>query len=268
MSAPIVCLLSTLGDSDDLEGMVPLLDDTSVALRHAAAEALLWDSDYAPSVVTAASRHNDLFDAASRAVLVHAPTAAAFLELAKFEAPSADIRRTSLLRLSHGMLATDLLEAAMALDDVALSRDLLAVITSPRRVMAESTVAESLRAISKAALIRADEDLKTGHPDAALTLVESIPGIDGAAEPASLARVRAVALLSLGRIELAEQQAAAGADAWFEGLAGAAGKAHEAEIVKRIESRFGVAITSDQAATLAKVKERLTRQANKPDDGQ
>lgn len=260
-SAPLVCLLYTLGDDEDLVALVPLLDDPSQPLRSAAAEALLWDPELAPHVVRAASRHDDLFDAASRAILVHNPTSDGFLTIAALPAPSADIRKTSLARLSHGLRATDLLAAANAVNDAAITRALLDVATSRERVMAESSSDDSRRAIVSAGRTLAEADLRTGHPDAALVRLESLPTPEAPEDAEAISRVRFVALLALGRLDVAELEAANDASIWLEGLALAAGKEHENELVTLIESRFAASLTQAQSAELTKVKARLTRRA-------
>jgi hypothetical protein len=259
ISAPVVCLLTVLGDDADLATLPPLLESPQQPLRHAASEALIWDSRFASQVVDAAVKFPDLFDAASRAILIHEPTAEGFLRVASLEAPSAEARRSGLVRLSRRVPAPDLLTVAPLLNDPALSRTVLSIITSPERVMAERSRPEALRAISEAALTQAQEDLKVGNPNAALSIIESIPGIDDVADSTTLARTRVLALISLGRIDLALEQKAPCTD-WFDGLALIKGSPHERDVIRRITTQFTEEMTKEQRAIIAQAEDRLAHQ--------
>ncbi|MFZ4573779.1 MAG: hypothetical protein ACOYN0_05235 [Phycisphaerales bacterium] len=262
-SAPMVCLLYALGTEVDIQGLVPLLDDPSAPVRSAAADALIWDPELAGRVVAAAARFDDLFDAASRAVLVHNPTAAGFLNISKLSAPSDAVRKTSLLRLGRGMRATDLLAASAAVGDRDISRSLLEIATSPERVMAESFLDESRHAILAAGESLARSDIDSGHPDAALVRLETLPTPSAEQDADAIGRIRLLALLALGRLDVAAEDQRAPVEVWLEGLSLAKGKEHEAELATLIESRFAGKLDEAQ---LAKVKASLAKPAPQRDE--
>jgi hypothetical protein len=253
MSPAAISITSALGDDDDRQRLVPLLTSSAAPQRQAAGEALLWYPQHRPAILAAAANDPDLFDVASRAVVVDEPNADGLRALLALPKPSPELTRTAVLRVAGRMGADDLRAVANEVADPDLRRALLINLVAPERVMSEKSAPAKLAAIIAGVCDLAELDLSQNHPDAALAVVDAATFADGSDQAARLAGMRCTALLALGRLADA-QQLDAGADCWLRGLEMA--QRPSAEAVSALESRF-TGLTGEQKLALDNLKAKV-----------
>jgi hypothetical protein len=217
LSPASVSLLATLGDDEDRDRLAPLLRSSSAALRQAAGEALLWYPQYRAQILGAASADPDLFDIASRAVMVDDPTAGGLRAVLALPRPSPELARAAIVRMASRVPADELRDVASGVTDPELKRALLTSLTSPERYMSQRDEPPMLAAICSGVGDLAECELSQNRADAALASLDAGSFADGSEEGPRLAALRCVALLALGRVEEA-QRLNVGADCWLRGL--------------------------------------------------
>ena len=258
---PAACsLLAMEGLDADRARLAPLLTSDSPALRTAAAESLVWHPEYKGDILAAATQDPDLFDVATRAVLVGTPTAEGFRAVRALPQPSPDVWRAGLLRLARALPAPDLWSVAQEEPDPALRSALLGRLTMDERVMSERSDPAQLAAIAAGVVALASLQLERREAAAALSTLDAAPFASEAGDAAAVASLRAAALVGLGRLDLAAPLDAPAA-AWVHGLDLARDAPYAAEVVEEIERRFGDALTADQRAVLTRTRDELARRA-------
>lgn len=263
LSAAEIQLIGALGQTDDLLRLVPLLDSASGTVQRAAADALVWDSETFGTVVDAAGRHPNLFEAALTAILVHDPTIDGFRHAAALPFASEDLRRERLAGLSRGMTATEVLAASEMLGDPELRRLLLAAMTTDARIASERDRPEALAAISEAIVRQTENDVRAGRHEAGLGRFELFPFVfDSTAGPRA-SELRCCCLVALGRLTAAVDLICP-LECWWRGLEGASGRPHELAIVEMIEADFGEQLSPPERELLTRTRERVTR-ASRPE---
>jgi len=260
LSAPEIQLIGALGGPADLQRLVPLLDSASGTVQRAAADALVWDPATFNTVIEAAARHPNLFDAATTAILVHNPTIDGFRRAASLPVASEDLRRERLAGLSRGMGATEVLAASEMLGDPQLRSLLLAAMTTDARIASERDRPEALAAISEAIVRLTEDDVAARRHDAGLGRFELFPFVFDSAAGARAASLRCCCLIALGRLTAAVDLSCDLAS-WWRGLEGAAGRTHELAIVEMIESDFGEQLDGAQRELLRNTRVRLAEAA-------
>ncbi len=215
-----------LGDETDRTDIGPMLDSPSAAVRAAAAEALLWYDDFLPEILEAAAKHPELFDAATRAVLVNGPTAELYTQLRSSPAPTPEAARRGLLRLANALPTVELAAVIAEEPDAVMRRALLESMTREERVLSEAKDARSRAAIANASARLAQIHLEQRKPEDALDLLERIPFIEATDAAAAAREIRCTSLILLGRFDLADDPTGAGASAvpcgkqtWLRALA-------------------------------------------------
>jgi hypothetical protein len=256
MSPAGIALLAALGNDDDRQRLAPLLTSSSAPQRLAAGEALLWYPQYRPTILAAAANDPDLFDVASRAVVVDEPNADDLRTLLSLPKPSLELARVSVLRVAGRMHADDLRAVANEVADPDLKRALLTNLVAPERVMSERPIPARMAAIVGGVGDLAELDLSQGHADAALAVLDAAAFADGSDQAGRLAGLRCTALLALGRLDDA-QRLEASADCWLRGLRMA--PRPTAEAVTALETRF-TALSADQKAALDTLKAKVQAQ--------
>lgn len=253
MSPAAISILASLGNDDDRQRLVPLLASSAAPQRQAAGEALLWYLQHRPAILAAAANDPDLFDIASRAVVVDEPNADDLRSLLALPKPAPELTRTAVLRVAGRMPADDLRAVANEVADPDLRRALLTNLVAPERVMSEKSSAARLAAIVGGVGDLAELDLIQNHPEAALGTLDAATFADGSDQAARLAGLRCTALLALGRLDEA-QRLEATADCWLRGLEMA--QRPTAEAVSSLESRF-TSLTGEQKLALDHLKARV-----------
>ncbi len=262
LSGPGIWLLANLGQDEDRDRLVPLLQSESGVARQAVSEALLWYPEYTDAILQGAEHDPDLFNYAAQAVLVNEPTEEGVARLLDLpHAPGA--LPPTFFQAANGLPADQLFDIARQATDVPTRRSLLELLTEPTRLMSEKANPKLLGAISQGVLELADMDLTDRQPEAALTLLDAAPFAETLAEPQRLASLRCAALLGLGRLEAAAGIRAP-VDAWMRGLQIGRKLSVAPQIVKEIEQRFATDMTPEQQAALAEIKSALPPIAETP----
>lgn len=250
---PAACgVLATLGGSADRERLRPLLFAKDSSLRNAVVEALLWYPEFLTDIVTAAKDDQDLFDAASRALLQHEPTATGLRTLLALPRPSQDTALQGITRLARALSAPDLLEVTKDVKDEAMRLTLLKQLTADEREMSERVNPRMLPALAEGMMTLADLQLSAREPDQALVTLESSPffGPNAAPAPKGYRSLRCTALAALGRIEAADE-AGGPPEAWVRGLEIAVKQPFATDLGKEIKRRFGAGLGSDLEARVS-----------------
>jgi hypothetical protein len=245
-----VALLADLGNDEDRERLVPLLTSSSAPLRQAAGEALVWYPEDRAAILAAAAKDPNLFDVASRAVVVDDPTAVGLRALLALPKPSPELARAGILRVAARVPADQLYEVVKEVEDPALKRAILEDLVSPERVMSEKSDPAKMEVISAGVCDLTDLELSDNQPEAALATLDAAPFADGA----HAAALRCTALLALGRVEDAEK-AEAGVDAWLRGLELARGPG-VGKVLAALQAKFP-SLTADQKARVEAVRATL-----------
>jgi len=266
LSPASASLLAALGDADDRERLAPLLRSSSASLRNAVAEALLWDPEYTLAILNAASTDPDLFDPASRALLVGAPSADQFRALLALPRPAPDVASKAVLRLAEGLSPPDLWEVVQEQPDPALRLALLRELTSSERQDAQSQVPEYAAAIGAGIVAYADVLLDGGQPADALALIESCPFTSGS--PATevvpgLLDTWCAARIAIGQVERAEAMERA-VDVWVRGLALTLREPHAQQVVDVIERRFAESLSDEQREVINAVRTQVAPERESP----
>ncbi len=246
-------LLVEAGEEPDRGRVVPLLTSSSPAIRLAAAESLMWFPDYTDTIIDAAVGRPELFPAASKAVMVHAPTAALIVRILSLQAVTPEVARANLAMLARNTPADVLLDALSHCRDQAQRSVLLSSLTSQARLMSAPQSESSLAAVSEAVLIAVDEDLTAGDAAAALSLIDAANFFQGDGLIARAAKLRAAALIASGKLE-DPALAAAPLEAWMRGYSLAKSSSLGPKVAGEILSRFGDAIAPDQRSELQNVR--------------
>jgi hypothetical protein len=256
MTPAAVSLLSALGNNDDRARIVPLLRSSQGAVRQAAGEALVWYPEFNEQILDAAAYDADLFDIASRAVLVNEPTAATVRQLLMLPLPSNDVAQPAVIRTANGLTADELLSVSRDVADPTLRRALLTLLVSPVRLMSEKADPVMLAAISEGVVELADLELSEQKPEAAIALLDDAPYAEPLVDAGRLGSLRCAALLGLGQVEVA-QGFNVPVEAWIRGLGLARGTPAAARILQEIESRFGSTMTPQQKGELDVIRKEL-----------
>ncbi|GJQ30848.1 MAG: hypothetical protein HBSAPP03_27320 [Phycisphaerae bacterium] len=259
LTAPICGLIGALGEADDRARLIPLLEHDSTALRYAAAEALTWSPEHAEAVLTAASRHAELFEIAARVVLIHRPTADGLGALLAMPRPDPDVAREAILRVAAGMSAADLWDAVARNLDPGLKRPLLQSLCAPERVLSEWDNELHRAAILRGVLALAEVQTAAGMPENALALLHGIPAVSEDQPAWALIRdSEAAALIVLGRLDEA-RALNQGAPTWLRALSMCLDRPHATEVVGIIDAAFGTTLTPEQKAVVAEVRAALPK---------
>lgn len=245
-------ILAAIGDAADRARLEPFLDSPSPATRLAAAEALVQFEEFTSSILDAAASDVDLFEPASRAVLIHRPTAAGFLSLLPLPRPAPDLADAALLRVAAVLSSEDLWAAASQVSDPALRRRLLAQLASRERLMLQSELPAQRALLARAAVAYAALLVDDNDPAQALSVLS--PWDADSAE--GLSDLRATSLLALGRIDEAEPLAPTPAS-WIRALAMSLNKPHAVELVKHIDDRLAPRLTDEHRKILQTVRDAL-----------
>jgi hypothetical protein len=246
-------LLATLGDDNDRLRLVPLLTSPSASLRQAAGESLVWYPQYRKDIISAASSDPDLFDLASRAILLHQPTGAGLRTLLGLPRPAPEVAQAAILRLARAVPADELRAVCLECQDVAMRRALLANLTSRERVMSEKADPEKLAAICAGVTDLAELELSAGRPEAALATLDANGFAEDVADPARLQALRCTSELAVGRVEAAEKSQAP-VEAWIRGLEMAKGTAAAERVLGSLDAHFGTTLTEEQKARVDAVR--------------
>lgn len=247
LEPPVMGLLASLGTAEDRARIAPLIAGESRAKRVAAARALVWYPEHLEAILAAAATDVDLFDIASRALVLHQATAAGYRRLLALPRPSPDVAIDALDRLASVLNAADLWVVASECTDPAERRRLLRELSSEGRRLSEWIDPEQRAAISRGMLALARMRIDDNTPDNALALLEGVE-FDGTYASEGLA-LRCEALLALGRVEDA-LPLETGPGAWLRGLALSLRKPHAGAILAVIDSRYGETLSADQRAIL------------------
>jgi hypothetical protein len=256
-----VSLLAALGEDEDRERLVPLLSSQSASLRQAAGEALIWYPRHRAAILAAAASDPDLFDIASRAVVVNDPTAHGLRSLLALPQPSPELARAAIMRVANRVPAADLRMVIGEVTDPTLKRDLLSNLLSPERLMSERDNPPMMAAIAAGACDLAELELVQARPEAALAALDAVANQGGAAESGRATELRCTADLALGRVEYAERLNA-GAESWLRGLEMARGAA-AAKVLGALEAKF-TDLESAQKARLEAVRARIKAETPEP----
>jgi hypothetical protein len=251
-----VSLLAALGDDEDRARVAPLLRSERAAIRQAAGESLVWYGEFSEAILDAAAQDRDLFDLASRAVLVNGPTADRVRRLLALPMPGAEVAQPAILRTANGLESVELLSIAGEVQDATLRRSMLGLLTSGDRVMSEGTNAENLAAIAEGAALLADLELSEGQPEAALAVLNNAPYADAVVGTERLESLRCAALLGAGQVELAEGLKAP-VDSWLRGLELAKEGPQAGRIIQEIDARFRSSMSPEQRTYVDEVKQAV-----------
>lgn len=265
---PAACgVLATLGGPTDRERLRPLLFAKESSLRNSVIEALLWHPEFLGDIVKSAHDDPDLFDAASRALLQHEPTAHGLRTLLSLPHPSQDTALVAIMRLAHALNAPDLLEVTKDTKDDGLRLTLLKQLTADEREMSERLNPALLPALAEGMMTLADLQLSAHEPDQALVTLESSPffGAHPAPAPKGFSSLRCAALAGLGRIDAADE-AGGPPEAWIRGLEIAVKQPFAADLGAEIKRRFGAGLGEDMDKRVdALLSQAATARATRPD---
>lgn len=259
ITPPVCGLVGALGDDADRARLAPLLDHDSGAIRAAAADALVWSPEHTDAILAAAAKHVDLFEIASRAVLIHRPTADGLRAVLALPRPDPDVALEATLRTASALAAPDLWEVAASQPDPVLRRQLLRDLCSQERVLSVWSEADDRAAIILGVLALSETLTAAGTPEDALSLLLSLPALS-ADDPASasLREAQAAALIVLGRLDEARALEPA-APTWIRALAMSLDRPHAPEVLDHIERTFAATLTPEQAGIIAEVRTVLPR---------
>jgi hypothetical protein len=256
MTPASVSLMAAVGGDEDRERLAPLLRSDVPAIRQATGEALVWYGEFGEDVLDAAAYDRDLFDLASRAVLVNGPTAERVRRLLMLPLPSADVAQPAILRTANGLEAGELLTVAVDVEDLVLRRAMLGLLVSADRVMSEGKNPAKLAAIAEGAALLADLELSEGQAEAALATLDAAPFADELVAGDRIAGLRCAALLGIGQVEVAEGLKAP-VEGWLRGLELAKDGPQAGRIVQEVEARFRSSMTPEQRAYVDGVKQMV-----------
>jgi hypothetical protein len=260
MTPAAVALLAALGSSEDVARVAGLLGSSSGAVRMAAAEALVWFPEFAPQIITAAAEDPELFELASRAILVNNPSEEGLRTLLALPQPSSDIAIRSILRTANGVNARDLLNVVRDVHDPTLQRSLLGALVAPPRLMSGKADPTMLTSIAEGTLQLADLELSEHQPEAALGVLDGAPFAEPLVDAERLGSLRCAALVGTGQVEAARGLRVPAA-AWLRGLELARNLPAAGAILQEIETQFGSTLTDDQKAQLDAVKKALASES-------
>lgn len=255
LNAPGIALLASLGTDSDRRLLAPLLISGKPGVRTSLAEVLVWFPEYRESLLVAAAKDSSLFDAASRAQLLHAPTARGFDELLALPRPTTESVDPAFIRLARALPASELWTVAQTTTQMQLRRVLLTSLTSEDRVLSERANPDSYAAIAAGVEAFSSDLLVAGDADGAVTIIERSP-FDGNDAPSSIVALHTTALLALGRVELAEKLDG-GITPWLRGLDISRKKTHAQRVLDAVESRFGASLSPEERETVDDVRSEL-----------
>jgi len=245
---PAACtLMCELGDDNDRDRALSWLETGSAAVRIAVADSLLWYPEYLNAILRAASANQDLYGAAVRAAVVHAPTAATFAQVAALPAATPQSARDGLLLLAGRLSAPDLWTVIRDAQDETLQAALLPELANENRVLSEGRMPEKQRAIARGVLLMAESDLQRGDAAGALAALDGSPVLSAIVPPSEGDPLRAAALIALGRLAEADDLDVPPAAA-IRGLQLSRGAAHERTAARMILDRYGDALSAEQRA--------------------
>jgi len=271
LSPSAVWLVAALGNDEDMEALLPLLESSNASVRLAAAESLVWDERFTVALVEAARREPDLFELASRAMLVHDPSLASMRTLLALPQPEPAVARPVIERLAAALPTNELWALASEVSDPSLKRSLLVLLNADMRQMAAAGREDQHAALAGSVLALADLQLASREPDGALLTIELSPFWAGGTseqaltQPEGLQRRHVVALVALNRLEQAASLDAKDAGAWIDGLALAADRPWAGAVLADVEQRFGGVMTPDQAARLATLRAKIAPEKPAPE---
>ncbi|MFO0860630.1 MAG: hypothetical protein U0570_08735 [Phycisphaerales bacterium] len=250
-------LRAELGDDSDLEAIVVLLGSKIPAQRLATAEALVSSPEYLPRILAAAREDPLLIDVAVRGVLTLAPNVPNFSAIEEATRRVPDQRRAALTVIASVLNEDEILEAARRLTaDPALREAVLAVLSDPRRVMAERTEPGRLSYTASALMELAELRIEMGKYAEAITALESLPELPEFAPPDKIQELRTIALVGINRLDQA-RQVGAKPDAWLRALELCSDQAHASTIASTIETQMGESLSEQQRAKLETLKNRI-----------
>lgn len=270
LSSSAIWLLASLGIDEDLDRIAPLLDSSNASVRLATAEALVWDARFTPAILDAARHEPDLFEVASKALLVHDPSLASMRTLLALPQPEPSVARPLLERLAASLPTNDLWELASELSDSSLRRSVLVLLNGDMRQMAAADREDQHAALAGSVLALADLQLASREPDGALLTIEHSPFVPGGTSepplpaPDGLRRRHVSALVALNRLEQAASMDSTDAGAWIDGLELAADRPWAGAVLAEVEHRFGAGFTPDQAGRVATLRARIAPSEPKP----
>ncbi len=247
LEPPVMGLLASLGTDADRARIAPLIAGESRARRVAAARALVWYPAHLEAILAAAATDVDLFDIASRALVLHQATAEGYRRLLALPRPSPDVAMDALERLASVLNAADLWVVASECTDPVERRRLLRELSSEGRRLSEWIDPVQRAAISRGMLALARMRIDDNTPDSAMTLLDGAE-FEGKFEGESIA-LRCEALLSLGRVEDA-LPLETGPGPWLRGLALSLRKPHAGAVLAVIDARYGETLNPEQRAVL------------------
>ena len=254
MTPASVSLMAAIGGDEDRERLAPLMKSDLPAIRQAAGEALVWYEEFGEAILDAATYDRDLFDLASRAVLVNGPTAERVRRLLMLPLPAPDVAQRAILRTANGLEAGELLSVAEDVGDLVLRRAMLGLLVSADRVMSEGKDPAKLAAIAEGAALLADLELGQGQAEAALATLDAAPFADELVAGDRVAALRCAALLGTGQVEVAEGLKAP-VEGWLRGLELAKDGPRAGRILQEIEARFRSSMTPEQRAYVDGIKQ-------------
>ncbi len=261
---PAACqLLAQYGRDVDRSLVSELLQDSRPAIRYAAAESLVSESEYVIPIAVAASSDPALITLAARSFVLHAPTLDSFKLL--FAMPGEAQQRITLLTFLASVMPADQLQSAITVigPEPALLDRILATLENPNRILSESQDDNQATAIAKGLLTLAQARLELGKPDAALAALQSLPSLDIYADPAVTTRTFLACWLALARVEDARAMNADAA-AWLDALSVIKGQpsAERQRTFEAFSNNFGPTLTTDQRARFDALQSRLAAESN------
>lgn len=261
---PAACqLLAQYGRDVDRSLVSELLQDSRPAIRYAAAESLVSESEYVIPIAVAASSDPALITLAARSFVLHAPTLDSFKLL--FAMPGEAQQRITLLTFLASVMPADQLQSAITVigPEPALLDRILATLENPNRILSESQDDNQATAIAKGLLTLAQARLELGKPDAALAALQSLPSLDIYADPAVTTRTFLACWLALTRVEDALAMNADAA-AWLDALTVIKGQpsAERQRTFEAFSNNFGPTLTTDQRARFDALQSRLAAESN------
>lgn len=253
LGASACVLLVTLGDDQDVQLVMGLLDSDRPESRLAAANSLVSRPEAVNALLGAAQRDPALFDAAARAVESHRPDADAFRVLLKLENADPE-RRRKLLRIARSMSPADLITIAREQEDDAFRESILSALTASERKPADDP--EQLDAYREALLELATVRLLLNRPEGVLTVLDLIPASEADGLQTRIRDLRASALIRLERIEQAELLEV-DADIWLDALSHRLESEAAQSISTAIRRQFDGTLTEEQLQRLEEMESLL-----------
>ncbi len=161
--------------------------------------------------------------------------------------------------LARVLPAPDLLDVSRDEPDADFRRALLSGFASEARVASESLDPAKLVPLAEGALLLAKARLENKEPDAAIAALDAVPFLEGYADEKEATTTRFLALLALGRVDLAAGLPVTLAD-WFAALEQPAVLESRGLIAAAMLDRFTAELNEEQRERLRRMAENAAGQ--------